>query len=120
MVLTATRTAATAPARLDLSAMSEADDTADRTKPSAQDGPVETAPDDDLMAESGPVAPEDQPVDLETETPEQRAERFESEAMVYVDQLYAAVGEADEGALVSESLLKERREEAAREAREHE
>ena len=90
MVLTATRTAATAPARLDLSAMSEADDTADRTKPSAQDGPVETAPDDDLMAESGPAAPEEQPVDLETETPEQRAERFEREAMVYVDQLYAA------------------------------
>lgn len=43
-----------------------------------------------------------------------------SEEQALLDQLYAAVGEADEGALVSESLLKERREEAAREAREHE
>ncbi|WP_435891788.1 sigma-70 family RNA polymerase sigma factor [Kocuria palustris] len=107
MTLTATRTAATAPARLDLSAMSEADDTADRTKPSAQDGPVETAPDDDLMAESGPAAPEEQPVDLETETPEQRAERFEREAMVYVDQLYAAALRMARNAADAEDLVQE-------------
>ena len=107
MVLTATRTAATAPARLDLSAMSEADDTADQTEPSAQDGPVETAPDDDLMAESGPAAPEEQPVDLETETPEQRAERFEREAMVYVDQLYAAALRMARNAADAEDLVQE-------------
>lgn len=107
MTLTATRTAATAPARLDLAAMSEADDTADQTEPSAQDGPVETAPDDDLMAESGPVAPEDQPVDLETETPEQRAERFEREAMVYVDQLYAAALRMARNAADAEDLVQE-------------
>ena len=43
-----------------------------------------------------------------------------NEEQALLDQLYAAVGEADEGELVSEGLLRERREEAAREAREHE
>lgn len=43
-----------------------------------------------------------------------------NEEQTLLDQLYAAVGEAEEGELVSEGLLRERREEAAREAREHE
>lgn len=42
-----------------------------------------------------------------------------NEEQALLDQLYVAVGEA-EGELVSEGLLRERREEAAREAREHE
>ena len=42
-----------------------------------------------------------------------------NEEQALLDRLYAAVGEA-EGELVSEGLLRERREEAAQEAREHE
>ncbi len=43
-----------------------------------------------------------------------------NEEQALLDQLYAAVGEADEDEPVSEGLLRERREEAAQEAREHE
>ena len=43
-----------------------------------------------------------------------------NEEQALLDQLYAAVGKADEGELVSEGLLRERREEAAQETREHE
>lgn len=42
-----------------------------------------------------------------------------NEDQARLDLLYAVVGEADEAELVSESLLKERRDEAAREANEH-
>jgi len=43
-----------------------------------------------------------------------------SEEQARLDQLYAVVGEADEAELVSESLLRERHDEAAREVNEHE
>ena len=43
-----------------------------------------------------------------------------NEEQALLGRLYAAVGEADEGEPVSESLLRERREKAAQEAREHE
>ncbi|MCT1601758.1 sigma-70 family RNA polymerase sigma factor [Kocuria sp. p3-SID1433] len=52
-------------------------------------------------------APEEQTVDLETETPEQRAERFEREAMVYVDQLYAAALRMARNAADAEDLVQE-------------
>ena len=107
MALTATRTAEAAPARLDLPAMSESDDTADQAELSAQAGPVPAVPGDDPMAERAADAPEEQPVDLETETPEQRAERFEREAMVYVDQLYAAALRMARNAADAEDLVQE-------------
>ena len=37
-----------------------------------------------------PTTPDDLIVDVETETPEQRAERFERDAMPFLDQLYGA------------------------------
>ena len=46
-------------------------------------------------------------MDLETETPEQRAERFEREAMVYVDQLYAAALRMARNAADAEDLVQE-------------
>lgn len=107
MALTATRAVEPGPARLDLPAMSESEDTADRTELSAQDGVIVEDPGQDPGTEPEASAPEEQTVDLETETPEQRAERFEREAMVYVDQLYAAALRMARNAADAEDLVQE-------------
>ena len=46
--------------------------------------------------------------------------RDPNEERALLDQLYAVVGTVDEGELVSESLVRERREAAAREAQDRE
>lgn len=86
-----------------------ASDTASSTASNSSDiaGDPQDAP---TRARTPGTTPADQ-VDLDTETPQERAERFERDAMPMVDQLYAAAlrmtrNPADAEDLVQETVLK--------------
>ncbi len=90
-----------AAVRLDSSAMSDADNSAAPSLRTLRAEPPEhgdAAPGADEQVET---------VRVEDETPEQRAERFEREAMVYVDQLYAAALRMARNAADAEDLVQE-------------
>lgn len=79
------------PARLGWEAMTETTPTADRTDQTQ------------VPQVDGDVAP----IDVSTETPAQRAARFEAEAMPYLDQLYSAALRTTRNPADAEDLVQE-------------